>query len=397
MRRLERIAGTVVLATVIIAWIVGAQRTHLDLEPFLREALPGASSFEEVGVEFYAGRRSGDSSSPIVGYVAVGRASGYGGPMLVAVGINTAGSVRGLSIIDHKETTPFFDKVKARNYPEALVGKNYDESFSLNDDVDAVSGATASLGALLASVRRAVRRIAADALKLPVQPERTAPFQFGFPEALLILLFVSGFLTCTGSLKGRPGMRKYVRWGTRITGLIFLGFIFAVPLSIVHINSLLAGYWPNCRSHAYWYLLMAGALLPLVFANRDVYCQAVCPFGATQDVLKVIGGRRRALPAKYHAGLRWLQRALAWTLIVLALLCRDPGRFNYEVFGSFFRLTGTTVQLSLLALVLTVSLFLVRPWCSYLCPLRAVSDYVRMLRRWVKDSVFSNTRSEATE
>lgn len=387
MRKSERIAGSVVLTTIIIAWIVGASRKSMDPGPFLREALPGAVVFEPAGAGIYAGRNPGDSRNPTVGYVTVGRASGYGGPMRVAVGVDMEGRVRGLAIIDHKETAPFLDKVKARNYPGALIGKSFADAFAPNNDVDAVSGATASLTALLTSVRRGLHRVAADVLRLPVEPEAATPFQFGFPEVLLITLFALGFLACSRSLNGKPKMRASLRWGTRLTGLVFVGFVLSAPLSIANVNSFLSGYWPEWRSHTYWYLLMAGVLLPLVFADKDVYCQTICPFGATQDVLKVMGGPRHRLPAKHHVRLMWLQRGLAWAAILLALLYRDPGRFNYEVFGSLFRLTGTMMQLSLLAVVLVVSLFYTRPWCSYLCPLRAVSDYVRMLRRWVRSAV----------
>ncbi len=391
MRKREQVFSVVVPVTIIVAWIVGARRARIDPGPFLREALPGAVEFAPVGDGIYAAGTPGAPGGPPVGYVAIGTAIGYGGPMRVAVGVDTAGRVRGLAIIDHKETTPFFDKIRAGRYPDVLVGKSYADSFALDRDVDAVSGATVSLTALLTSVRRGVHRVATNILKLPVKPEEAEPFRFGFPEALLILLFASGLLVCSRSLNGKPRSRAYLRWGTRLTGLIFLGFLLAAPLSIVHIHLLLAGYWPDWRSHVYWYVLMAGVLLPLVFVNRDVYCQTFCPFGAAQDVLKVIGGPGRRLPAKVHARLRWLQRGLAWAAVVLALLYRDPRRLDYEVFGSLFRLSGTMVQLSLLAVVLIVSLLMVRPWCHYLCPLRAVSDYVRMLRRWLTDTVTAKT------
>ena len=253
--------------------------------------------------------------------------------MRVAVGVDTAGRIRGLVIIDHKETTPFFSKIKAGGYPGAFVGKDYDDSFAINGDVDAVSGATVSLTALLTSVRRGVRRVASDVLEFPVEPEETVSFEFGFHEALLVLLFLSGFAVCSKSLSGRPRLRVLFRWGTRLTGLAFLGFVLAAPLSIVNIHSLLAGYWPDWHSHVYWYLLIVGVLISLLLTSKDVYCQTFCPFGAAQDVVKAIGGGRHSLPKKYHIGLRWLQRGLAWAAVVLALLFRDPGRFNNEGLG----------------------------------------------------------------
>jgi polyferredoxin len=160
--------------------------------------------------------------------------------------------------------------------------------------------------------------------------------------------------------------------------------VYTIPLSIININSLLLGYWPNWHTHLYWYLLVMGILLPLVLVGESPYCDSFCPFGAAQEGLKVIGGARQRIPSKYHSYMRWIQRMLAWAAIVLALSFRNPARFNYEVFGTFFNLTGTYFQFALLAVVLVASLFIIRPWCNYLCPLRAVADYIRMMRQWIK-------------
>ena len=35
---------------------------------------------------------------------------------------------------------------------------------------------------------------------------------------------------------------------------------------------------------------------------------------------------------------------------------------------------------------------LLRPWCNFLCPIRAVSDYIRMLRNWGKE-ILKNVRA----
>jgi polyferredoxin len=92
------------------------------------------------------------------------------------------------------------------------------------------------------------------------------------------------------------------------------------------------------------------------------------------------------MPKRYGATLRWTQRFLAWAVILAALLFRNPGHFTYEVFGTFFTLTGAVLQFALLGVVLIASLFLLRPWCNFLCPIRATSDYIRMLRLWGKET-----------
>jgi polyferredoxin len=40
----------------------------------------------------------------------------------------------------------------------------------------------------------------------------------------------------------------------------------------------------------------------------------------------------------------------------------------------------------LLGIVLLASMFVKRPWCSYLCPLAPVMDLYRTFRIWMKES-----------
>ena len=46
-------------------------------------------------------------------------------------------------------------------------------------------------------------------------------------------------------------------------------------------------------------------------------------------------------------------------------------------------LIGSNFLFVLLGIVLVASLFIRRPWCSYLCPLRPVTDLIRLVRNWI--------------
>lgn len=85
----------------------------------------------------------------------------------------------------------------------------------------------------------------------------------------------------------------------------------------------------------------------------------------------------------------WLQRSLAWVAIALDLWSRNPGISEYEVFDAAFRLTGSHRLLILLTVMLVFSLFIHRPWCNYLCPVKPVTDYIVLFRKklvkpWIK-------------
>jgi polyferredoxin len=58
---------------------------------------------------------------------------------------------------------------------------------------------------------------------------------------------------------------------------------------------------------------------------------------------------------------------------------------TYEPFETIFDLSGTTVQWILLIIVVLASFIIYRPFCSYLCPLDPVVDFIAEMRRWVQE------------
>jgi len=70
---------------------------------------------------------------------------------------------------------------------------------------------------------------------------------------------------------------------------------------------------------------------------------------------------------------------------ILIWLYGQPWFLGFEVFGTLFDLIGTSVQFAALGLVLIAALFIKRPWCNYLCPIRPVVDLIRLVRQTVKE------------
>jgi uncharacterized protein with FMN-binding domain len=379
-RSLERILAVVALGIIAVAWIIGSFRAEADLRPYLEQVLTGASRFETVGIGTYSAW-DGQTEESLMGYVTTGNAHGYGGEMEVAVAVSLEGTILGLAIVEQKETAAFLGRVLRSNLLNSLRGKSYIDPFVLDDDVDGVTGATYSCRAILDSVRKASRKVAARQLGFTPPPEPIPNVRFGFPEAMLLALFAFGIV---GRLR-RFKYKKTARWISMLVGLVVLGFLYNMPLTIVWINKLLLGIWPAWQTNLYWIILIGGILFVYTIDNQNPYCDWFCPFGATQECLSVVGGAKIRIPLRAHNLLRWSQRLLALTAIVIALIFRNPGVSSYEVFGAFFRLIGSNFLFALLGVVLVVSLFIRRPWCSYLCPLRPVTDLIRLIRNWIKE------------
>lgn len=371
-----------VLALIILAgaWFAGTFRSQADLHPFLKQAMPEADHFTFVTGGTYAAWKNSNEDE-LTGYVALGSGHGYGGDLHLAVALALDGSIKGLAVVDHGETAAFFERVLRRGVLEDLKRKNFSDPFIIGQDVDSITGATYSTRALADAARIASRRIASRNLGYSVPPEPSPKIQFGIPEAVLAGLFLFGII---GRFR-RFKYKKTARWISMLAGLLILGFVFNKPLTLVLVNKMLLGFWPQWQLYLYSYILLAGILIITFVDNKNPYCEWFCPFGSAQECLAVIGGGKKWPPKHVHTALRWFQRALALGAIAIALFYRNPGISSYEVFGAFFHLIGTNFHFVLLGIVLVAALFIRRPWCSYLCPLRPVTDFIRLVRNWIRD------------
>lgn len=372
MKKFETFFIVITFIILFIAWFLGDVLEERKLEGLIQNSLTQTENIKKTNKGIYFSKKRGIA-------IAITTSPGYGGPLRVATSVDKNGDISKISIISNKETVPFFNKIVEAKYPEKLLGKNYSKNFIIGEDVDIVSGATFSLRALTSAVRKGAIKAAVDGFSLKKVSLPESRLNFGFKELLLILLFITGFLNYLKLIGIKT--KKYLRWSSMFLGMIFLGFVYTVPLSIININSFIMGFWPDWNYHIFWYLLLLGVFLPLILIGKNPYCDSFCPFGATQEILKKIGGSKKKIPLKLKKILGVLQKVLAFGIVILALLFRDPGYGNYEVFGTCFTLTGNNIQYVLMAVIVILSLFFTRPWCNYLCPIRAVSDLIIIIRK----------------
>lgn len=355
------IPSVAVVIWFVVCWFIGNSRAGLELDEFFALAYPSAERFERISDERF---RVLSSEGKSLGYVATGTASGYGGPLRVAAAVTLQGELASLAIVEHRETPAFVARMRRSEMLSELVRKKFSDPIALEVDIDAVSGATYTSRAVTQSVSQAIHGVAREELKLTVPPKERK-IVFGLPEALLIALFVFA-VGQRRLLKGKQ--RKVARWITMVVGLVFLGFAFNSQFVLTHINMVLLGYWPDWHTHLFWYILIAGLFFFKARRDWNVYCYDFCPFGAAQEVLAQVGGAKPR-KVKWPILLLWSQRILVILAVSLALIYRNPSFTSFEIFGTMFRLTGSSFQFVLMAIIVLLSLFLYRPWCRYLCPL----------------------------
>lgn len=378
-RRTERILAVSALALIGLVWVLGAIRAEANLLEAVRQAMPQASHFERVNDGVYSAWVD-RSERELIGYVAIGTANGYGGPLQLAVATDLNGEIVGLSIVAHKETPNWFDRVVSKGLLDALIGKSHADRFELGLDVDAVTGATYTSRALAEAAMEG-SQAAARELGLSVSQPKAPAIRFGLPEIAVLGLFLVGYIGHRQGFK----YKKQVRWGSMLTGLIVLGFIYNIPITVAYFGKLLLGYWPQWQTNLYWYFLLGGLLFVVTADNKNPYCEWFCPFGAAQECMGLIGGAKVYSLRRHRNWLAWVQRGLALTAILLGIFFRNPGLSSFEIFGTLFSLFGSSLQIALLALVLVVAMFVKRPWCTYLCPIHPIVEFIRIMREWATE------------
>ena len=368
----------ITLLLIGIAWVYGYLSSGTDVAPLVQEVIPGAAKVELRGRLFIGLAEDGKQ---VAGYAALGESSGYGGPIEMLVGINPQGEITGVKIVKQRETPGFFRLLEREGFVLQFLQKKFDQRFIVGEDLDAISGATFSAEGVAASARQAIRALAQDGMNRSLPAEKR-PIKFGIPEATLILLYAAGYF---GHKLRHPAWKRRMRWGTMLVGMVMLGFIYTMPFTIAQVVSLMSGFWPDWHNNLYWYLLVGGILFVTTVDAKNPYCAWFCPFGAFQECLATLSGARHYRPRRWSTALTWLQRGMALIAILLGLALRRPGVSGYEPFPTLFDLRGTAVQWIFLLVIVLASLIIYRPFCSYLCPLDPVIDFIAEGRRRIRE------------
>ena len=373
----DRILGLIALLLLITASISGYQRTINDTGSVLQGLVEEHQYLRLNSEKIYEVLDTDSSQNK--GFIKTGEYMGYGGPLEVAVRVDNHLVIQDLIIISHNETPSYVKKVLHRDFLKQIIGLTYTDEFNLEEDLDGISGATYTSRALAGAAKNAIREIALELADYQVPEDIKPRYSFGLPEILVILLFA---LSLYGVYQ-HINWKKRLRWAIMLVSLFTLGFWLSAPLSILKINSFMLGYWPEWQMGLFWYLLIGGTILILLVTNKNIYCSWICPFGAVQDCLGVFGNARYQLKGRTRRILLWAQRALAFSAIAAALYFRNPGKFHFEIFGTFFNLTGTTILFVITGIYVVSSLFISRPYCDTLCPIRPFGEFLLMMKKWM--------------
>jgi len=155
-------------ATIVIT--AGGQADPLQAR--LKQLFPAATAFSPKGgepphIKAYAG----PGTQNVIGYAfftteVAPLERGYGGPIVMLVGIDVKGLLTGVIVTDHHE--PYGDfSIDRPAFGAQFKGKDVRDPFRLGSDIDAVSRATITMSSAVRAIRNSSRRVARELIAPP--------------------------------------------------------------------------------------------------------------------------------------------------------------------------------------------------------------------------------------
>ncbi len=353
-----------VIISLTIAYIYGFIRKDTQVLTHLRIIFPEKVEFQTRGnnpllLEIYD-----RETKKFLGYCAVEKSQGWGGPLLVATNIDSEGTLKKAIVLDHKETPSFFLKLQRHNFFEQFSGKGVSEPFILGEDIDTITQATVTSKAVTDAVRTASHTLGRKLLKLQIE-EMQERWNFGINELILLLLYAGVLINI--KLKS-----KIIRYVIMTSAFVFLGFYLNTAISIGNISQILLGFVPNIKENIFWWILVGGALFMPLVLKKNLYCSCVCPFGVLQDYTAKLSGINIVMSKKNVRFAKTIASFLTWLALVIIFITSNPALGTYEPFATFFRLEGMGIQWYILPAVVLGSFILTRFFCRFFCPVGVV-------------------------
>jgi len=305
---------------------------------------------------------------------------GYAGPLSLLVAVDRTGVLRGVRLLDSAESPSYTGGLD--EWLAGLAGAGVASAPLGLARIDALSGATVSSAAALATVNRAVQAGGEMAFGKQFATAETAVDGRAWlrPGFLLTLVLVLAFFPVYRS--GSEGARL----AYQATVLAVLGFGLNNLVTEVDLVNLSRGHFPAFATAPEHWLLLVFALVTLPLFGQ-AYCGYVCPFGALQEFISRIGRRLYLRRYPVHAvelRARYLKFLLLALLLCAVWLSDDA---TWSTFNPMQHLFGGHLppwMILISALALLGALFYYRFWCRYFCPFGAflaLGNKLALLRR----------------
>jgi NosR/NirI family nitrous oxide reductase transcriptional regulator len=175
---------------------------------------------------------------------------------------------------------------------------------------------------------------------------------------------------------------------TFVATIAYLGFRRSYLLSVTNIFALLDFNLPIFRQNLAWYTFAIFGVATTVLWGR-LYSGRVCAFGALTQLMDRIVPKRLQIevPRAIERRAAYVKYGLLAGVIVYFLVTHDNFIFRYVEPFWMFGLHGSAIMWTMLAVLLTATLFVRNLYCRFLCPVGATLGLISSLtvfriKRW---------------
>ncbi len=359
MKKIRIIFFILLFLSLIAGSIINSASERIDEKIYLKEIAPGIVFYDKQGVPPYF-----PSDSNIIAFNSYDirpDIKGYAGPIKLLIVIDRDGIIRGIKIIEHRETRNYVHYMETREYLSQFIGKSVREPFEIDRDIDAISRATVSVEALTRTIRESSRLMASKLFHMEFQEEKK---KVGSMVNLLayIILFTSAIVFYY--LTRLKGSFLRLRDISLVLSILIIGLYLSSPFSILHVFNLLL---LRQSSSLLFYLLTGTIILSILVVGR-FYCGWLCPFGALSEFIGRIPLRKWSIKESTDMKARKLKYIFLFLVMIPVLLTGRSEFGMYEAYLTLFSFHGNILQWVLVSLMLIANIRVRRFWCRYLCP-----------------------------
>ncbi|MGF1686137.1 4Fe-4S binding protein [Photobacterium japonica] len=381
----EKIAIVATLVILLLAWFFGGLRQDASVQQTLSQATSSGLVYTAAGENLWQARARDNGldvnhtqKAPIA-WLSRATAIGYGGPLDIVTAIDNTGKLSGIAITASAETESYLRQVTDSGFVDAFLDQNAQSLTTTLAVVDGISGATLTSKAIQHAILTSSQHSARDGLQQAIPLASTSALTLpNWMDGLALVLFVAAMVINQAGFKWKVAGRRTIMG----VSLIMLGFYAAAPFGLGTVGYVLNGFWMGGVASYTSLMLLLLTVGYLLFSNKNIYCNTVCPFGAAQEC---VGKLNKAKACKSnHPVMLWLPRVLVTFTLALGLYFRSPSSFSFEPFGMAFNMIGGPLLFALAILVVLTSLFVHKPWCQSLCPITQTMAFLRAVKQWGK-------------
>ncbi len=375
-KQLEKAASIASVLILIVCWYLGGLQTNTSQTQLLHNVLSKQETIIQESPVLFKIAKHQNSQITTKKWLSLGYGVGYGGELQVAVELLPDGTLNAIHLLSSKETAPYFAKVVEEKLPQALLGQSASTAFSH----DGVTGATLTSNAYIQAVNKAadpVRNLlyGYELVKVPSIWQR-----FKWLDITAVIFFIAA----VGLSRSKTKYKAKLNSALLCLSTLLFGFYSASLYTVSTIGGFISATWITGVASYSPFILLALSMGYILYYNRNIYCQSLCPFGAVQQCLATIGNAKSS-PVRYPFFI-WFPRFLLLITLCMGAYFRNPASFVYEPFGIAFGMIGGIYLFVLTILILLTSLVVRRPWCQSLCPVNAMTDFIVFNKSWLKQT-----------